>query len=246
MLGESNPVHLIKAPGSIRRKLQHIGGARNGNATAAERLRRIDPSEDRDQEELSDVRAEAAMCYLRGICHAKQNAFERAKDCYKDAVRIDVQNFEAFDALMSNSLMSPTEEWEFLASLNFDNIVVGDGTNASASQEAAEFTKLLYTTRLSKYGHSSEFARATETLSTHYKLASNPDIMLSKAMLLYTQCRFRDALELTNNILSLDPYNASTLPVHLACLHELEEKNALYLLSHTLADTQPNLSLIHI
>jgi anaphase-promoting complex subunit 6 len=186
------------------------------------------------------------MCYLRGICHAKQNAFERAKECYKDAVRIDVLNFEAFDALMSNSLMSPTEEWEFLSSLNFDTIVVGDGSNASVSQEAAEFTKLLYTTRLSKYGHSAEFATATETLSTHYKLAANPDIQLSKAMLLYTQCRFRDSLELTSNILSSDPYNASTLPLHLACLHELQEKNALYLLSHTLADTQPNSPLTYL
>ena len=250
LLGESNPTHLIKAPGSIRRKLQHVGGSgsgsRNGNTYGDSRLRRVDPSEDRDQEELSNIKAEAAMCYLRGICHAKQNAFERAKECYKDAVRIDVLNFEAFDALMSNSLMSPTEEWEFLNSLNFENIVVGNGGNASASQEAADFTKLLYTTRLSKYGHSSEFATATETLSTHYKLAANPDIQLSKAMLLFTQCRFRDALELTSNILSTDPYNASTLPLHLACLHELQEKNALYLLSHTLADTQPNSPLTYL
>ena len=248
LLGETNPTHLIKAPGSIRRKLQHIGagGNRNGNGDTSSRLRRVDPSEDRDQEELSNIKAEAGMCYLRGICHAKQNAFERAKECYKDAVRIDVLNFEAFDALMSNSLMSPTEEWEFLSSLNFENITVGDGSNASASQEAADFTKLLYTTRLSKYGHSSEFATATETLSTHYKLAANADIQLSKAMLLYTQCCFRDALELTSNILSSDPYNASTLPLHLACLHELQEKNALYLLSHTLADTQPNSPLTYL
>jgi anaphase-promoting complex subunit 6 len=211
------------------------------------RLQRIDrDNEERDQEELSNLRAEAAMCYLRGICYAKQNAFERAKECYKDAVRIDVLNFEAFDALMSNSLMSPTEEWEFLSSLNFDAIVVGDGSNASTSQEAAEFTKLLYTTRLSKYGHSADFAAATETLSTHYKLASNPDIQLSKASLLYTQCRFREALELTSNILTFDPYNVSTLPQHLACLHELQEKNALYLLSHSLADTHPNSPLTYL
>ena len=180
LLGESNPTHLIKAPGSVRRKLQHVGGARNGAGAGDSRLRRVDPSEERDQEELSSIRAEAAMCYLRGICHAKQNAFERAKECYKDAVRIDVLNFEAFDALMSNSLMSPTEEWEFLSSLNFDSIVVGDGSNASGSQEAADFTRLLYTTRLSKYGHSADFATATETLSTHYKLDANPDIQLAK------------------------------------------------------------------
>ncbi|KIW07371.1 uncharacterized protein PV09_02216 [Verruconis gallopava] len=247
LLGETNPTHLIKAPGSIRRKLQHVSsnGVRNG-ALAGSRSQRVDRNEERDNEELANIKAEAAMCYLRGICYAKQNAFEKAKECYKDAVRIDVLNFEAFDALMSNSLMSPAEEGEFLASLNFDTITVGDGSNPSAAQEAAEFTKLLYTTRLSKYGHAAEFATATETLSTHYKLGSNPDIQLSKASLLYTQCRFREALELTNSVLSSDPYNASALPLHLACLHELQEKNALYLLSHTLADTHPNSPLTYL
>lgn len=165
--------------------------------------------------------------------------FDKAKECYKDAVRIDIQCFEAFDALMKNSLMSPAEEWDFLESLNYDTINVGDGSNPSLSQEAAAFTKLLYTTRLSKYGHSADFTAATEELSTHYNLASNPDISLAKASLLFTQCRFRDALTLTSQILESDAYNFPTLPIHLACLHELGEKNALYLLAHTLADTHP-------
>ena len=176
------------------------------------------------------------MCYLRGVCYAKQNAFDRAKECYKDAVRIDVQCFEAFDQLMKNSLMSPEEEWGFLDSLNFDSI---SADNSSTSQEAADFTKMLYTTRLSKYEHPEEFNAATETLSTHYNLASNPDILLSKAELLFTQCRFKEALALTSSILEKDRYNFSIFPVHLACLHELNEKNALFLLSHDLADNHP-------
>jgi anaphase-promoting complex subunit 6 len=240
LLGDKNPTHLFKAPGSERRKLQHIAGhVRNGSVTDFQALQRMDRSEERDHEDIANVRAEAAMCFLRGSCYAKQNAFDRAKECYKDAVRIDVQCFEAFDALMKNSLMSPSEEWDFLESLNYDTIVVGDGSNPSVSQEAAAFTKLLYTTRLSKYGHSADFATATETLSTHYNLASNPDISLAKASLYFTQCRFRDALALTSQILETDPFNFPTLPTHLACLHELNEKNALYLLAHTLADSHP-------
>jgi anaphase-promoting complex subunit 6 len=240
LLGDKNPTHLFKAPGSERRKLQHItGNLRNGSVKDSKAVQRKDRSEERDQEDIANVRAEAAMCFLRGSCFAKQNAFDRAKECYKDAVRIDVQCFEAFDALMKNSLMSPAEEWDFLESLNYDTITVGDGTNPSASQEAAAFTKLLYTTRLSKYGHSADFTAATETLSTHYNLASNPDISLANASLLFTQCRFRDALALTSQILETDPYNFPTMPIHLACLHELGEKNALYLLAHTLADSHP-------
>lgn len=177
------------------------------------------------------------MCFLRGLCYAKQNAFDRAKECYKDAVRIDVQCFEAFEQLMKNCLMSPDEEWQFLDSLDFDAITVTD--DPSSSQEAAEFTKMLYTTRLSKYKNPTAFSTATETLSTHYNLANNPDLLLSRADLLFTQCRFKDALAITNSILEDDKYNFSIYPLHLACLYELQSKNALFLISHDLADNHP-------
>ena len=181
------------------------------------------------------------MCYLRGLCYAKQNAFDRAKECYKDAVRIDVQCFEAFDQLMKNSLMSPDEEWEFLDSLEFDTIASNFSPNADPSsiQEATQFTKMLYTTRLSKYKNAPALAHATETLSSHYNLASNPDLLLSKADLLFTQCRFRQALALTTDILASDPHNFQALPLHLACLYELSDSNALFLLAHQLADSHP-------
>jgi anaphase-promoting complex subunit 6 len=178
------------------------------------------------------------MCYLRGLCFAKQNSFDRAKECYKTAVQIDVQCFEAFDALMANSLMSPEEEWKFLDSLNFDTINVAN--NPSLSQEAAQFTKTLYTTRLSKYTKPEEFASATETLSTHYNLGKNPDILLAKADLMFTHCRFREALSLTSSVLENDKYNFNVMPVHLASLHELGQTNTLFLLAHDLADSHPD------
>lgn len=178
------------------------------------------------------------MCFLRGLCYAKQNAFDRAKECYKDAVGIDVQCFEAFEQLMKNSLMSPDEEWQFLESLDFDSISIADDT--STSQEAAEFTKLLYTTRLSKYKNPAAFNIATETLSTHYNLAENADLLLSQADLLFTQCRFKDALQITTSILTADKYNFSIYPVHLALLYELNLKNDLFLIAHDLADSHPD------
>ncbi|KAL2354696.1 anaphase-promoting complex, cyclosome, subunit 3-domain-containing protein [Cryomyces antarcticus] len=241
ILGDRNPVHLITTSNNARRKLQHVDGTVRGGVGRGSKgtLRggRADRSEERDGEDVSNIKFEAGMCYLRGVCYAKQNAFDRAKECYKDAVLIDVQCFEAFDQLMKNSLMSPDEEWKFLESLNFDSV---SGTpSASSTQEAADFTRLLYTTRLSKYEHPDEFARATETLSTHYNLAANPDILLSRAELLFTQCRFRAALTLTTSILEADPCNFSAIPIHLAALHELDERNALFLLSHDLADKHP-------
>ncbi|KAF7872426.1 hypothetical protein EAF04_003347 [Stromatinia cepivora] len=234
ILGEKNPTHLISTAGHNRKKLQHTRGhARNGSTTQSGRHRQDEIAKD----EAANIKFEAAMCFLRGLCYAKQNAFDRAKECYKDAVRIDVQCFEAFEQLMKNCLMSPEEEWQFLESLDFDTISVADDT--SSSQEAAEFTKMLYTTRLSKYKNPAAFTTATETLSTHYNLATNPDLLLSKADLFFTQCRFKDALAITNSILEEDKYNFSIYPLHLACLYELQLKNALFLVSHDLADNHP-------
>ncbi|PNP73965.1 hypothetical protein FNYG_12714 [Fusarium nygamai] len=222
ILGDRNPTHLIANGASNKRKTQPRHG------------RRRDPAA---EEEAANRRYEAAMCFLRGICYAKQNAFDRAKECYKDAVRIDVQCFEAFQQLMNNSLLSADEEWQFLESLDFDSIhVSGD---VSSSQQAADFTKMLYTTRLSKYRNPAAFETAYDSLSTHYHLASNPDLQLARADLLYTQCRYRDALNITNGILQEDKYNFSVYPVHLACLFELKEKNLLFLIAHDLADSHP-------
>ncbi|KAF9768762.1 hypothetical protein IL306_013893 [Fusarium sp. DS 682] len=222
ILGDRNPTHLIANGASNKRKTQPRHGRRRDIAA---------------EEEAANRRYEAAMCFLRGICYAKQNAFDRAKECYKDAVRIDVQCFEAFQQLMNNSLLSPDEEWQFLESLDFDSIhVSGD---VSSSQQAADFTKMLYTTRLSKYRNPAAFETAYDSLSTHYHLASNPDLQLARADLLYTQCRYRDALNITNGILQEDKYNFSVYPVHLACLFELKEKNLLFLIAHDLADSHP-------
>ncbi|KAJ5626621.1 hypothetical protein N7528_004048 [Penicillium herquei] len=268
ILGEHNPTDLIRNH-HTRRKTQHLSGQshvtlRNGKAGTArgERGERIERKEDREQEDNSDIRFEASMCYLRGLCFAKQNAFDRARDCYKDAVRIDVQCFEAFDQLMKNSLMSPAEELEFLESLDFDSISSPD---PAVAQEAADFTKMLYTTRLSKYSSPTILSNATETLSTHYNLSQNPDILLSRAETLYTQCRFPEALELTSSILSNAQPNELALasssgipahnhlghapgvyPLHLACLYETGATNALFLLAHLLADHAPEESYTYL
>ncbi|KAI0021921.1 TPR-like protein [Xylariomycetidae sp. FL0641] len=235
VLGERNPTHLI-TNNAHKRKAQHNGGraaAHHGRVASKTSIKRDGAAD----EETANRRFEAAMCYLRGICYAKQNAFDRAKECYKDAVMIDVQCFEAFQQLMKNSLMSPDEEGQFLEELNFDAITVpGD---PSSSQEAADFTKMLYTTRLSKYRNPDAFTSACESLSTHYNLSSNPDLLLARADLLYTQCRYKDALAITDSVLQDDKYNFSIYPLHLACLYELQMKNVLFLIAHDLADNHP-------
>jgi anaphase-promoting complex subunit 6 len=205
MLGERNPTHLMQK-NATKRKAQ----ARPAKSGAKSSARDDGPSD----EETANRRYEAAMCYLRGICFAKQNAFDRAKECYKDAVRIDVLCFEAFNQLMKNSLMSPDEEEEFLQQLDFESIkTVGDDVEVT-EQEPSEYVQMLYQTRLSKFRNPRAFNTAVETLSTHYGLAENADLLLARADLFYTQCRFRDSLAITSSILDNDKYNFSVYPLH--------------------------------
>lgn len=236
ILGERNPVHLIS---SGSKKKVHTRpnnrGAAAGKATSKTRAR----EESAADEEASNRRYEASMCYLRGLCYAKQNAFDRAKECYKDAVRIDIQCFEAFNQLMKNSLMSPDEEDDFLESLNFESIRGPGDDPEMAEEEPAEYVHMLYQTRLSKYRNPRAFNTAVESLSSHYGLANNPDLLLARADLLYTQCRFKDALSITSSILDSDKYNFSIYPLHLACLYELKMTNTLFLIAHDLADNHP-------
>jgi len=238
ILGDRNPSHLFTSTDRVRRKLQHVvpRNSPQKSGKTPSRSDRVDRSEDRDFELPSDIQFEAAMCYLRGLCFARQNALDRAKTCYKDAVRIDVQCFEAFDQLMTNKLMSPTEEWEFLESLDFNDTTMTSGIQ---DQEAASFIKMLYTTRLSKYGRPDAFVAAIETLTTHYNLATNASMMLAQAELLSTNSRFKDSLMLTSKILLDDPLNFEAIPLHVAALDAEGDKNALFLLSHELADSHP-------
>ncbi|KAI1622195.1 anaphase-promoting complex component APC6 [Exophiala viscosa] len=266
ILGEDNPTHLITTSHNARRKLAHINGhgpknvTQRGGKTQRDRIE-LSEERERDRESEKELKFQAGMCYLRGLCFAKRNAFDRARDCYKDAVRIDVQCFEAFEQLMKNSMLTPAEELAFLEDLDFESIRIDD---QSLAQEAAHFTKLLYTTRLSKYSSPATLANATETLSTHYNLASNPDLLLTRAETLYTQCRFHEALAITTSILNsqnnadnaIDTSSSNTnaslghsprlYPLHLALLYETGSHNTLFHLSHTLSTHAPHESYTYL
>lgn len=175
------------------------------------------------------IKLEASMCYLRGLIYANQNNFEKAKESYKEAVLVDVKCYEAFNELISNNLMTPSEEWAFITSLNYRDADDND-----------ELIKLLYTTNLSKYLNVQKFEEAENILKDEYDLGENCDILLSKADYLYVQCNFDECLATYEKILSKDPYNFNVLPNYLSCLHELGGKNKLFLKAHQLAENHPN------
>lgn len=175
------------------------------------------------------IKLEASMCHLRGLIYTKQNNFERGKNCFREAVLVDVKCFEAFDALISNHLLTPDEEWELLDSLNFD-----DADNNS------EFIKLLYTTHINKYKNLHIYEEARQRLNEEFELVDNIDIMLSQAELFFVKCKFQECLDLCTKIIDRDELNISALSNYLSCLYELGGKNKLFLMAHKLAENYPN------
>lgn len=175
------------------------------------------------------IKLEASMCYLRGLIYANQSNFEKAKEAYKEAVLVDVKCFEAFNELITNNLMTPSEEWEFITQLNYRDADDND-----------ELIKLLYSSRLNKYFNVHKFDEAESILRQEYDLGDNSDILLARADYLYVQCNFDDCLAVCEKVLAKDQYNFSILPNYLSCLHELGGKNKLFLKAHQLAEDHPS------
>ena len=49
------------------------------------------------------------MCHLRGLVQLHLNAMDRAKECFLEALSIDVKCYNSFDALISGNMMDIAE-----------------------------------------------------------------------------------------------------------------------------------------
>lgn len=178
------------------------------------------------------IKLESSLCYLRGQIYAAQHKWEKAKESFKESVMVDVKNFEAFDRLISNNLLTPDEEWEFLNALNFSDL-----------DDNEELIKCLYTTKLSKYRDFDQLKSAQQCLIDEYNLGDNNDVKLTEIEILNNQGKFTQCLELCEQILTWDEFNFNVLPSYIQCLHALGSKNKLFLISHKLAENFPKCAI---
>jgi len=58
------------------------------------------------------------MCHLRGLVQLHLNAADRAKECFMEALSIDVKCYDSFDALVSGNMMDVHEgkRYEYVVS----------------------------------------------------------------------------------------------------------------------------------
>ncbi|KAG7088620.1 hypothetical protein E1B28_012593 [Marasmius oreades] len=176
------------------------------------------------------IKIEASMCHLRGLLMIKMNKADQAKNCFMEALALDVKCYDAFEQLVSGEMLSPEEEWEFVQGLSY----------SSQTPQDASFIQLIYTTRLRKYKHAEEQALTRKRLVDEYGLGDNPDLLYSFADALYTNFRWSDCFIITTRILSLVTIHNPTMPLHLACMYHLKHLHSkLFLLAHEMVDREP-------
>lgn len=174
------------------------------------------------------VKLESSMCLLRGRIYVSLSNMEQAKECFKEAVQVDVKNYEAFDYLLSKHMLTTAEQWDLVRSLQFDDL-----------DDNEEMMRCLYISRLSKYQHQTEIEHARKVLSDKYYLKDNRTVLLAEIELLNNQSKFTQCMKLCEQVLEVDEYNLEVLPIYIQCLHSFAAKNKLFLLSHKLAENFP-------
>jgi anaphase-promoting complex subunit 6 len=161
------------------------------------------------------------VLYMRGIAYFNMNKPDLAKKALTEAIKMDfkwyystflTQSFQAFEFLQNHQLLLPKEEENLLKSVH----------TYSSFNESFEFIQLLYTTgsNLNKLSHVD-----MDKLKNVYKLNMDSDVLLHQAKALFNESKFYKCLEITSNIIEMDPLNESCLVTHIACLYELNEKN---------------------
>uniref|UniRef100_A0AAX7VZ30 Cell division cycle 16 homolog (S. cerevisiae) n=1 Tax=Astatotilapia calliptera TaxID=8154 RepID=A0AAX7VZ30_ASTCA len=171
--------------------------------------------------------SDSSICLLRGKIYDAMDNRPLATSSYKEALKLDVYCFEAFDLLTSHHMLTAQEEKEFLDSLPLSQ---------QCTEEEEELLHFLFENKLKKYNKPSDLV-VPEMVNG---LQDNLDVVVSLAERHYYNCDFKMCYKLTSMVMVKDPFHASCLPVHIGTLVELGKANELFYLSHKLVDLYPN------
>uniref|UniRef100_A0A8C6MD45 Cell division cycle 16 n=1 Tax=Nothobranchius furzeri TaxID=105023 RepID=A0A8C6MD45_NOTFU len=177
--------------------------------------------------DMSPASISSSICLLRGKIYDAMDNRPLATSSYKEALKLDVYCFEAFDLLTSHHMLTAQEEKDFLGSLNL---------NQQCTEEEEELLHFLFENKLKKYNKPSDLV-VPEMVNG---LQDNLDVVVSLAERHYYNCDFKMCYKLTAMVLVKDPFHANCLPVHIGTLVELGKSNELFYLSHRLVDLYPN------
>ncbi|XP_012590321.1 PREDICTED: cell division cycle protein 16 homolog [Condylura cristata] len=142
------------------------------------------PKEPRADWEVSPSSIQSSICLLRGKIYDALDNRALAACSYKEALRLDVCCFEAFDLLTSHHMLTAQEEKELLESLPLSKLCA----------EEQELLRFLFENKLKKYNKPSE----TVAPEAADGLQENLDVAVSLAERHYYNCDFKTCYKLTS------------------------------------------------
>ncbi|OXB80573.1 UNVERIFIED_CONTAM: hypothetical protein H355_014916 [Colinus virginianus] len=162
--------------------------------------------------EMSQSSIKSSICLLRGKIYDALDNRTLATYSYKEALKLDVYCFEAFDLLTSHHMLTAQEEKELLESLPLSK---------QCTEEEQELLHFLFENKLKKYNKPSE----TLIPESVNGLQENLDVVVSLAERHYYNCDFKMCYKRTSLVMEKDPFHANCLPVHIGTLVELNKAN---------------------
>uniref|UniRef100_A0A8D9ER57 Cell division cycle protein 16 homolog n=1 Tax=Cacopsylla melanoneura TaxID=428564 RepID=A0A8D9ER57_9HEMI len=163
----------------------------------------------------------SALLLLKGRVYESLENRALAADCYKGALLADVHCYDAFLNLSQHQMMDSSTEKSLVDSLPLKE--------QCKSQSDLLFTRTLYQSMIKKYD--------APSLTV---LPDNLDMLVARAERLYYGCSYKKCFNITEQVLSRDPYHTACLPLHIACLVEMNKSNKLFKLAHELVDLYPD------
>lgn len=161
---------------------------------------------------MSPPSINSAICLLRGKIYDAMDNRPLATSNYKEALKLDVYCFEAFDLLTAHHMLTAQEEKDFLDSLPLSQ---------HCNEEEVELLQFLFEHKLKKYNKPSELVVPNMVSG----LKDNLDVVVSLAERHYYNCDFKMCYKLTSMVMVKDPLHANGLPVHIGTLVELGKSN---------------------
>jgi anaphase-promoting complex subunit 6 len=175
-----------------------------------------------------EVHSVAAMCQLRATAYHALDNRERAAEWYKNALKVDYFCMEAFAQLIDKQILPSSYEEELMTSLNF--------------RPEDEWLKLLYASRLKKYGQDLE-KKFAALESEEVALGGNLEVIATKAEAYYYLHDAQKAYDLTTYVRKEDPCQMACMPVHLSALVDLHLNSELFYCAHTLVESNPEAAI---
>eukprot|EP01133_Synstelium_polycarpum_P020516 gene20516-24627_t len=165
-----------------------------------------------------DAKELSLISMLRARVYDALDVPKKAKYWYVKALKADYHNYEAFEALTKNHMLSYKEELELLAMLPF--------------VQEDQWLRDLYSLSLKKYDVPSR------ALALPASITRSNDVRTSAAEHAFTTYQYKEAYDITKRILKEDKYynNQTCLMVHLSSMYELQMKNELFYTCHQLME----------